>query len=276
MAKQVIRRRSRLRKTVLIILSVIGVYVLLAYLVMPRLWFHREHQPGLGAKEALTQTPQGIPGDPLNIGLVGTEDEILSAMHRAGWSPADAITLKSSLRIVESVTLDRPDVEAPVSTLLYEGRKQDLAFEQPTGSSADRRNHVRLWKVLDTGAEGRPVWLGSATQDAGVELSRDTGQVTHHIAPDIDDERNRLVADLTSAKIVEELYQISGIGPTVAGRNGGGDLYYTDGEIHVAVLSKGAVPVSGAPKVLADPPLVAAKNQLWATATKLISAPASP
>lgn len=255
---------------------VLAAYLLLAYLVFPRLWYHREHQPGLAQNSAVTVTPQGIPGDPLNVGLVGSEDDVLAALHKAGWYPADEITLRSSVRIAASVMLDRPYDDAPVSTLLYEGRKQDLAFEQPIGSSADRRNHVRFWKVLDKGVEGRPVWLGSATQDAGVELSHDTGQVTHHIAPDIDDERNRLIGDLTKAGLVTRIYQMSGVGPTLNGRNGGGDRYFTDGEIKVAVLSPGGAPVSGAPVVDPDPPLVALKNQLWQSVSGLMPTVSGP
>ena len=251
------------------------VYLLLSLVVLPHLWYHREHQPGLALNSVVTETPLGIPGDPLNVGLIGTEDDVLAAMKKAGWYPADPIALKSSVRIVASVMLDRPYNDAPVSTLLYEGRKQDLAYEKPIGNSADRRNHVRFWQVLAKGAEGRPVWLGSATMDAGVELSRDTGQVTHHIAPDIDDERNSLIADLTQAQVVTDIYQLSGIGPTLAGHNGGGDLYYTDGEIRVAVLSVDGRPASGPPKVEADPPLITAKNQLWAVVSGLV-APAAP
>jgi LssY C-terminus len=44
---------------------------------------------------------------------------------------------------------------------------------------------------------------GSATFDRGVGLSRYTGQVTHHIAPDIDAERDALTDDLKKAKVVE-------------------------------------------------------------------------
>ena len=45
--------------------------------------------------------------------------------------------------------------------------------------------------------EGRVVWIGSAAFDIGVELSRTTGQITHHISPDVDVERDLLIADLT-------------------------------------------------------------------------------
>jgi hypothetical protein len=253
------------------IASVLVLYLTLSYLVLPRLWEHHEHQPGLASKGAVTHTADGIPGDPLNVGIVGDKTDLLRAMNDAGWIPADPITLKSSIEIVGSVAFDRPDTDAPVSPLFYEGRKQDLAYEKPIGTSADRRNHVRFWLVLEKGVEGRPVWLGSATQDAGVSLSRDTGQVTHRIAPDIDAERDLLIGDLVAAKVVTDLYTVSGVGPTLSGRNGEGDPYYTDGDIHIAVLSPGAKPVAAAPKVEADPFLIQSKNQVWGALEKLLS-----
>jgi hypothetical protein len=238
-------------------------YVVLAYIVMPRLWYHHEHQPGLAAKPAVTTTPSGIPGDPLNVGLVGEKPDVIRSLAKAGWYPADPITLKSSIEIAGSVVFDRPYHEAPVSTLIYDGRKQDLAFEKPIGASADKRNHVRFWLVIDKGAEGRPVWLGSATLDQSVGLNEYTGQFTHHIAPDLDAERGRLIGDLVAAKMVTALYGVSGVGPTINGRNGEGDRYFTDGEIHFAVLSPGAAPVSAPPEQLANAPLVEMKNGAW-------------
>lgn len=91
-------------------------YVAVAYLLMPRLWSHHEHQPGLAAKPAVTTTPSGIPGGPLNVGLVGDKADVIMALAKAGWYPADPIMLKSSLEIASSVVFDRPYAEAPVST----------------------------------------------------------------------------------------------------------------------------------------------------------------
>ena len=132
-----------------------------------------------------------------------------------------------------------------------------------SASSADKRNHVRFWLVIDKGAEGRPVWLGSATLDQSVGLNEYTGQFTHHISPDVDAERGRLIGDLVAAKMVTTLYSVSGVGPTINGRNGEGDRYFTDGEIHFAVLSPGAAPVSAPPEQLANAPLVEMKNGAW-------------
>jgi len=162
------------------------VYLLLAYVLLPALWTHHEHEPGLANLPMVTRTADGIPGDALNVGLVGNKEDIIHAMHAAEWFPADPITLRSSIDIVGSVVLDRPYRDAPVSPLYCDGKKEQLAFEKPDGRSPDRRHHVRLWQVLEEGTSGRPVWLGSITFDRGVGLSHDTGQVTHHIGPNID------------------------------------------------------------------------------------------
>ena len=156
-------------------LFILAGYGLIAYLVLPGFWTHYEHQRGLADLPMVTRTGQDIPGDPMNVGLVGDIADVVCAMHAAGWYPADPITLKSSIEIVGSVLLDRPYRDAPVSNLYYLGRREDLAYEKPIGASADRRNHVRYWKVLDKGEEKRPVWLGAATEDRGVGVSKYTG-----------------------------------------------------------------------------------------------------
>lgn len=246
----------------------VGLYLLVAYGVLPALWTHHEHEPGVAGLPMVTVTARGIPGDPLNVGLVGTKEEAIRALAIAGWYPADAVTLRTSIEIAGSVLFDRPYRDAPVSPLFYEGRKQDFAFEKPEGTSADRRNHVRFWLALEKGEQERPVWLGSASFDRGAGLSHDTGQITHHIAPDIDAERDLLIADLTAAGLLAETYQVSGIGPTLFGRNGGGDRYYTDGEITVGVLRIDAA-AAAPPVARQNPPAVSIKNRLWSAAKRM-------
>jgi hypothetical protein len=269
-------RRSKPRILLVLLAVILCAYGAIAYVMLPRTWAHFEHQKGLAGFTMVTRTAQGIPGDPLNIGLVGSKDDVLCAMHAAGWYPADPITLRSSLKIVGSVVLDRPYPDAPVSNLFYQGRREDLAFEKPDGKSADRRQHVRLWQVLKRGQEGRPVWLGAATFDRGVGLSRYTGQVTHHIAPDIDAERDRLTDDLKSAKVVDAIYEVSGIGPTLNGRNGEGDRYYTDGEIEISRLVAGCNVKAESTVELENPPMIVLKNVTWKMIAAFLQASESP
>ncbi len=266
-----IGRRSR--RIIAVIAALLAAYIALAYVLLPLAWTHYEHQPKLATAPMLTRTAQGIPGDALNVGLAGSRDDVLRALHAAGWFPADPVTLKTSLEIIGSVLLDRPYQSAPVSPLYYEGRKEDFAFEKPSGQSADRRHHVRFWRVLAQGEEGRPVWLGAVTFDRGVGLSHYTGAVTHHIAPDIDAERDALIAALVQAKMVEALYQVTGIGPTLNGRNGEGDRYFTDGEIHVARLVVDGRAAAAPPRLLDAPALVQLKDQLFAAAKNALPDP---
>ena len=252
-----------MKRAALLLLTVVIAYTLLAYVVLPAFWTHYEHQKGLAELPMVTRTAQGIPGDPVNVGLVGDNKDVLCAMHAAGWYPADPITLKSSIEIVGSVLLDRPYKDAPVSNLYYLGRREDLAFEKPIGASADRRNHVRFWKVLDEGQEKRPVWLGAATMDRGVGVSHYTGAITHHIDADVDLERKRLAGDLEAAGMVTAKYQVAGIGPTLAGRNGGGDLYYTDGEVWILRLVEACRKNTAPVNMIASPLAIQIKDQIW-------------
>ena len=255
--------RSRLQRFLVAAMTVVLAYTFLAYLALPALWTHHEHQKKLANLPMVTRTAQGIPGDPMNIGLIGDTKDVVCAMHDAGWYPADPVTLRSTIAIVGSVLLDRPYKDAPVSSLFYLGRREDLVFEKPAGSSADRRNHVRLWKVLDEGEEKRPVWLGAATLDRSVGISRYTGALTHHIAADLDAERELLTSDLESAGIVTVKYQVTGIGPTFDARNGGGDPYFTDGEIWVLRLVESCKKHDGAVERIPSPAATEFKDRVW-------------
>jgi hypothetical protein len=258
------RRPLRAARPLFVALAaLLALYLGLAYALAPALWRHYERQPALAEKTMMTTTALGLAGDALNVGLEGGQDEILCAMRAAGWRPADPITLSSSVKIAGSVLLRRAYPTAPVSDLFYDGRRQDLAFEKAAGISPKERHHVRFWLALAKGDSGQPLWLGSATFDHSVGVSHYTGQVTHHIAPDIDAERDLLAHDLAAAGVVEESYWVTGVGPTVFARNGGGDPYFTDGEIAVSRLSPGCQTVPAAPPTLAPPPAVAAKNVLF-------------
>jgi hypothetical protein len=108
------------------------------------------------------------------------------------------------------------------------------------GGSADQRHHVRWWRAGTDDVEGRPLWIGDAAFDRGAGISHLTGQITHHIAPDIDAERDYLMAGLAKAGWLADRYEWPGIGATPHGRNAGGDPYATDGMIAVGVLRTSA------------------------------------
>jgi hypothetical protein len=106
-------------------------YATLAYVVLPAVW--RRHVPPPAQEEIprLTYTAEGIPADPVNVALAGSEAELVAAMGAAGWTRADRISLRSGLRDVNSVIFDRPYSAAPMSThFVGRRRPQDVAFER--------------------------------------------------------------------------------------------------------------------------------------------------
>ena len=267
--KPVSRRRRLLVRALKVVVALVIAWLVLAYVILPALWRHYEHHPALENAPKTSWTAQGIPGDPLNVGLIGTEKELIQAILGSGWDVADPVTLRSSIRIAGSVLRDRPYVDAPVSSLFVFGRKQDLAFEKPVGKNASHRHHVRFWKSTEYGRDDLPLWIGAVTYDRSVGLSHRTGQITHHIGADIDAERNGLFADLANNGWLTQEFQVTGVGATLLGRNGGGDRYYTDGELTIGVLAKDQSR-DKLPVRLENPVPVQIKDQLWSAIRPLM------
>lgn len=239
------------------------VYFAAAYLFLPQMWRHYERHHGLEHFEKTSTTAEGIPGDPLNVGLVAGEAELVAAFQKAGWSKADLLKISTDIGMVKSVLMHNAYPQAPMSKLYLFGRPQDLGFEKEVSGSAKQRHHVRFWDSGTLSGHGRSLWVGSATFDKSVGFSHTTGEVTHHIAPDIDGERNAMMRDLIQAKQIENLYQVTGVGPTMTGRNGAYDWYYTDGELTVGVISKNNVLVKEAPAMAVNPLPTKVKNTAW-------------
>jgi hypothetical protein len=236
-----------LRGIISAVAAILVVYLVIVYVVVPWAWRRHLGHPAISTAPRFTHTGIGIQGDALNIALVASEEQIHLAMHAAGWYPADPITLRSALEIAGSTVFRRPYDDAPVSNLYLFGRKEDLAYEQPVGHDARRRHHVRFWRCDELDDQGRPLWIGAATFDMSVGFSHTTGQITHHIGPDIDAERDKLLADLEAAGAVTEAYWVDGFQQQTEGHNGGGDPYHTDRRLAVAVLG-------GEPRQATPPP----------------------
>jgi hypothetical protein len=212
-------------------------YVPIAFVLPPAVWGGNDKRhPALDDVPRITITKRGLPGDPLNVAFVGSLEELHLAMLAAGWYPADPITLKSSLRIATGTIFHRSYVDAPVSNLVVWGRRQDLAFEQPVGKDPRRRHHVRFWRAAKLDKSGRPLWIGAATFDTHVGFSHTTAQITHHIDPDVDSERDKLLMDVQKTGNLAAVDWIDGFQEKLRGKNGGGDPYHTDGRLAVGVL----------------------------------------
>ena len=234
----VVPKRWSLRRRVAVVTAgALAGYLSLAYLVFPALWQRYTHRhPSLEGIPGITYAADGIPGDPLNVALLGTKAELIQIMLAAQWHPADPLTLRSCVEIAEATVLKRPYDDAPVSSLYLFGRKEDLAFEQPVGSDPRHRHHVRFWQTDKIHRDGRPLWIGSAVYDKRVGLSHTTGQITHVTAADVDAERDYLFQCLEKTSNLPEHLVVDDFHKVREGKNGGGDPWHTDGRLLVGVI----------------------------------------
>lgn len=216
-------------------------WVLLAYLVLPRLHriLTRIYVPDYFIGRA--RTSDGLLGDPINLALLGEEAQVHDAMTRAGWTRADDLGLATGWRIVSSTLLRRSYLEAPVSPLLLFGRKQDFAYQQEVNGTPGKRHHVRFWRcppdwLLPGGI--RADWLAAGTYDRAVGFSLFTLQVTHKIDARTDVERDHIVATVKAADRKVRVSVIEDFSTGYHSRNGGGDAIVTDGDLPIVDLRR--------------------------------------
>ena len=234
--------------TIFLILAGITV-ILIPLVALPYIFsvmqkMRHKSKPGREASASVssTDTPlttfnrHGQPGDPINIQFLGTDGQIGATFAAAGWYRADEIDFITSARICADSVFGRAYSTAPVSNLYLYGRKEDMAFERP-GQNVRQRDHIRIWNTGRKGTDKRPIWIGSVTKDTKVELAKTNHLPTHHISPDVDAERALAVSELTQTGFVVGETTRPGFGKATQGVNGGGDPYFTDGQVAVITLA---------------------------------------
>jgi hypothetical protein len=169
--------------------------------------------------------------DPVNLVLRGTRLEVDSAFSRAGWLPARPSTFGALAVEAEAIVLAHEDSVAPMSHEFYRGRVEDLRYERAS-PSARARHHVRLWQADSAGT----LWAAAATEDVGMLVSPWRRTVTHRIAPDIDRERDLLVAELLAGGCAVLGGYVTLPGATRTGTSVAGQRYVTDARAAVLRL----------------------------------------
>jgi hypothetical protein len=127
------------------VLAFLITYFLAAYGLIPTLSrlvrvFHTpKHLP------TYSITPDGYASDPVNIGVIASRQELISAMQHAGWEVADQHSLTNIFKEVISTILRVPYPNSPMSNLYLFGRRQELGFEIHIEGKRGYRHHVRFW-----------------------------------------------------------------------------------------------------------------------------------
>ena len=182
-----------------------------------------------------THTRNSTPSDPTNLMFLGTRNQLVAAFGEAGWFEADDLGVKSALKVAQATLRQTGYSEAPVSTLLVEGRPPDLVFQKSLDTFA-KRHHLRIWKLRKT-YNGQDVWIAAATHDIATSNARAGTKWSHRIDPHVDRERDWVETDL--------LFIGTGIAYADVERpaaprkisNATGDQILTDGKMSVVQLA---------------------------------------
>ena len=175
--------------------------------------------------------------EPISLVFVGVEKDLVESFGRAGWMLADLPTPVRIVREGFAALRNRPDATGPATPAYFADRPQNLTFEKPDAGSSSirRRHHTRLWQTAYCLAPNcRPVWVGTASFDTGMELSQRLHLPTHRIDPAIDNERDIIVSDLTAVGATQE--GRATVSQPLRGINAAGDPFSTDGQALVLIL----------------------------------------
>ncbi|MFT4147819.1 MAG: LssY C-terminal domain-containing protein [Micrococcaceae bacterium] len=214
----------------------IPVWLLVAYAILPQIhrFFTWIYVPSYFIGRV--RTTDGLLGDPVNIAATGEEEDVRNTLLAAGWIEAEKLSLKSSYKMIRSTLMRKSYPNAPVSSLMLFGKKQDLAFQQNVGHTTSQRHHVRLWKTPDgwmLPGGFKVDWVGAGTFDRSVGLSMYTLQITHKIAERTDEERDHIVKTVADTGMISGVEVIKNFASGYHHRNGGGDTIVTDGDLPI-------------------------------------------
>ncbi|MGA9567835.1 MAG: LssY C-terminal domain-containing protein [Candidatus Korobacteraceae bacterium] len=192
-------------------------------------------------------TVKSVNADLVNLVFLGSQEQVDAAFVAAGWHGADPVSRHSAAHNFYALLNNSGYAQQPMMTFLLNGKPEDMNWQKSLNSYG-RRDHLRIWQWTPEGAT-EPVWVSSSTHDTGAVLSVKYKGFVHHISPDIDNERAKVVRDLNFAGCVESVTYVDRPGISMITQNATGDLMRTDGSIAVLEL-KDCQPVS--PGLTAD------------------------
>jgi hypothetical protein len=175
-------------------------------------------------------------GDMVNFVLVGSQQQVQSALEAANWHVADTDNKEAVLKAVLETYQKKDYLAMPMSQLYLFGRKQDFGYELAQAYSVvASRHHFRIWKAPNAW-NGQTMWAGAGTHDIGFEKDQRNGSVTHKIDPAVDGERDNIGQTLQQAGKVKSMSYYLPPDPVQGAKNATGGGYRSDGRILVIVL----------------------------------------
>ena len=179
-----------------------------------------------------TETIDSTKQEPISFIIIAQDDKsLLNAFKKADWLLAEKVSINSIFKIAETAILNQGYDTAPMTPSFWDANIHNFGFQKPTQSNTVRqRHHVRFWQTNYKTAEGKNIYVGTASLDIGIKWL-----VVHTINPNIDSERELIFQDLQSAQVIKN-YQLTQFVDPLLGKNFAGDQFFTDGKIYILEL----------------------------------------
>lgn len=176
-----------------------------------------------------SETFSGAYQEPMGFVVIARDEEsFVAVMEASGWLLSDPVTFPNMLRLAEESLVGGSYDRAPMTPSFWNTHVHDFGFQKETEEgNVHARHHARFWRTpIRTGSD-EIVYVGTASLDVGIKWL-----VTHRIDPDIDTERETMLADMLSSERTEVLSKVGFVDP-VLGKNFSGDPFFTDGEAYL-------------------------------------------
>ncbi|WP_226627798.1 LssY C-terminal domain-containing protein [Alloyangia pacifica] len=183
-----------------------------------------------------TESVAGTALEPINAMFLARDvAAVESALTKAEWVRAADPDFATLTRAALAAWSNGADATAPVTPYFWNNLPNDLAFQKQTSDATLRkRHHIRLWRTDFANAEGLRLFVGAASFDDGLNWGVDWG-LLHHIDPNVDAERDGVVADLQAAGEVTASTNVRLSQPRL-GQSVAGDPWFSDGIAAVLTL----------------------------------------
>jgi opacity protein-like surface antigen len=171
------------------------------------------------------------PSDLTNLVFIGSPQSVERAFAAAGWLAVDELNSSSTVQTIKTLSGNHVYTQAPMSMLLLDERKPLFTYSKTTNTFFSR-HHLRIFPTVLTD-QGSTVLTASSTQDIGIAFSKKQKTFIHVIDEHIDNERSKIVNDLTLTGCVDSVDMIPRPWLPEDAYNSTGDRLFTDREVAI-------------------------------------------
>jgi len=181
-----------------------------------------------------TETLMGNKQEPISfVFLAKSEGELLDLFQIAGWQAADEINIFNIFNLAKADLFNENYSKAPITPSFWNYRVPDFNFVKLTkANDLGNRHQLRIWKSNFVLTDGSRLYTGTVSLSKKIKWG-----VIHQIYPDLNAERDYLLADLNSTGRIRKVEKEQLL-EAQTGKNFSGDVFFTDGKIYILFLKQ--------------------------------------